>query len=380
MPDRVVIAGAGLAGSRCAETLRAQDFDGPITLIGEELHPPYERPALSKEFLAGARNDLAVRPSGYWADHDICLVLGTRVDQIDVTRRIARAGQADIGWDALVLATGARPRRLPRASGTGVHVLRTLDDAKRLRAELIAGRRLVIVGAGFVGSEVASTARALGLDVALVDTGRLPFERILGADVGRLLADRYRAHGVDLRLERRIARLRRDAAGVLRAVVLDDGAELPCDLVLVAVGAEPAGELIGEPGGIPTDESGRTAVHDVYACGDVAAPWHRALAGHFRLEHWTSAANQAANVARAIVGREPSRASEPYFWSNQFGLRIQHVGPPSGWRWVSIEGNESSLEARYVAADDRLVAALLVNRPHAVPRLRRQLAAEALAA
>ena len=169
---------------------------------------------------------------------------GSRLPQ-----KLAWTARKAIGWDALVLATGARPRRLPGLSGAGVHVLRTLADARSLRAQLIPGRRLVIAGAGFIGTEVASTALALGLEVTLVDKGRLPFERTLGTEVGRLLAHRYRAHGVDLRRETLVTRLRRDGAGALRAVALSDGAELACDLLLVAAGAEPAGELLGTAGG-----------------------------------------------------------------------------------------------------------------------------------
>ena len=311
MPRRVLILGAGLAGSRCAQTLRAEGFEGEITLVGAELHPPYERPALSKEFLAGTRSELALQPPAYWEDNDIRLLLGTRVDRIEVARKLAWTARSAIGWDSLVLATGARARRLPGLSGPGVHVLRTLADARSLRAHLIPGRRLVIAGAGFIGTEVASTALTLGLEVTLVDKGRLPFEGTLGTEVGRFLAHRYRAHGVDLRPETLVTRLGRDGAGVLRAVALSNGAELACDLLLVAAGAEPAGELLGLPAGIPTDETGRTALPGVYACGDAAAPWQPALAGHLRLEHWTSAAHQAATVARTILGHEVRAAPSP---------------------------------------------------------------------
>jgi 3-phenylpropionate/trans-cinnamate dioxygenase ferredoxin reductase component len=380
MPERIIIVGAGLAGSRCAQTLRTEGFDGEITLVGEEPHLPYERPALSKEFLAGKRSELALQPATRWATHEIRLLLGTRVEQIDPAAKIARTLVGDLEWDALVLATGARPRRLPHLDGPGVHTLRTLEDARRLRAELIAGRHLTIVGAGFVGAEVASTAAALGLDVTIVDTGRLPFERQLGPEVGRLLADRYRAHGVDLKLSTRVAGLRRDGASVIKRLALDDGTDLATDLVLVAVGAEPAGELLREHGGTQTDEAGRTSLPDVYACGDVAVPWHPALARHLRLEHWTSAAAQAAAVARAILDREPAPTPTQYFWSDQFGLRLQHMGLPQGWTHVVLEGSEDSLAARYLAADGRLVAALLVNRPHDVADLRRQLTPELLAA
>jgi len=380
MPRRVLILGAGLAGSRCAQTLRAEGFDGEITLVGAERQPPYERPALSKEFLAGTRSELALQPPAYWEDNDIRLLLGTRVERIEVAQKLAWTARKAIGWDALVLATGARPRRLPGLSGSGVHVLRTLADARSLRAQLIPGRQLVIAGAGFIGTEVASTALAVGLKVTLVDKGRLPFERTLGTEVGRFLAHRYRAHGVDLLPETLVTRLSRDGAGGLRAVALSNGAELACDLLLVAAGSEPAGGLLGLPAGIATDEAGRTALPDVYACGDAAAPWHPPLARHLRLEHWSSAVHQAATVARAILGHETTSAPSPYFWSDQFGLRLQHVGVPAGWTRVDLDAGADSLEAHYLASDDRLIAALLVNKPHAVSTLRRRLATEPLAA
>jgi NADPH-dependent 2,4-dienoyl-CoA reductase/sulfur reductase-like enzyme len=381
MLRRIVIVGAGLAGSRCAQTLRAEGFDGAIALLGQEQGLPYERPALSKEFLAGTRADLALQPATFWSDEEILLLSGMRVERIDPVAKFARTRAGDFCWDALVIATGARARRLPGLTGTGVHVLRTLDDAARLRSELVAGRRLAIVGAGFVGAEVASTAVTLGLEVTIVDAARLPFERTLGPEIGHLLAGRYRAHGVDLRLGTHIAGLRRDGRGAVRGLALADGSELATDLVLVAVGAEPAGELVrAATAGIPTDAAGRTAVRDVYACGDVAAPWHPALARSLRLEHWTSASSQAAAVARAILGHEQQPVSAPYFWSDQFGFRLQHVGFPAGWTRVVLEGDEDSLEARYLDADDRLVAALLLNRPSAVAQLRRRLTTELVAA
>ena len=238
----------------------------------------------------------------------------------------------------------------------------------------------MIAGAGFIGTEVASTALALGLEVTLVDKGRLPFEGTLGTEVGRFLAHRYRAHGVDLRLETLVTRAAPRRRWCAAGGPLSNGAELACDLLLVAAGAEPAGELLGLPAGIPTDETGRTALPGVYACGDAAAPWQPALAGHLRLEHWTSAAHQAATVARTILGHEVRAAPSPYFWSDQFGFRLQHVGVPRGWTRVLVDADDESLAARYLGADDCLVGALLVNKPHALRQLRRQLSAQPLAA
>jgi 3-phenylpropionate/trans-cinnamate dioxygenase ferredoxin reductase subunit len=314
-PVSVLIAGAGLAGARCAETLRAEGYAGRITLVGEEPFPPYERPALSKEFLAGERSadDLLLRPPGFWAEQGIELVLGRRVEPSD---------------ELLVVATGARPRRL---SVPGAHVLRTLADAIALRAELRPGRHLVIVGGGFVGAEVASTAHHLGLRVTILEAGSTPFARVLGTEVGDVLARRYRAHGIELRTNST------SLAGVHR------------DIVLVAVGVEPARELV------------RDGVH---VCGDAAGG----------PGHWSAAASDGVAAARRILGLDPLPAEPPFFWSDQFGLRLQLVGDPQGAATVELDGCEESFAARYLDADGRLVAALAANRAADVAAFRRELA------
>jgi 3-phenylpropionate/trans-cinnamate dioxygenase ferredoxin reductase component len=373
-PRRVVIVGAGLAGSRCAETLRAQGFDGRIVLVGDEPAPPYERPALSKEFLSGERPGVEIRPREFWAEQEIELVLGRRIVSVDLERRTAGVG---FGWDALVLATGARARRLPFPCPPGVHVLRTLADAEALSADLGPGRRLAIVGAGFVGAEVASTARSLGVDVTVVDHSRAPLARVLGAEIGGLLATRYREHGVDLRLETGLASFRPGPDGRVAGLELTDGAEVPCDAALVAIGVEPACDLAGDRAGIPTDACGRTGIPGVFACGDVAAWFRPSLGRAVRVEHWTSAAGQAASVAQAILGNDAPYDDVPYFWSDQFGLRLQHVGHAEEWALVEIEGGPDSFTARYVSRAGRTVAALVANRPREVGPLRRELAAVA---
>jgi 3-phenylpropionate/trans-cinnamate dioxygenase ferredoxin reductase subunit len=376
-PRSVVIVGAGLAGSRCAETLRALGFPGRILLVGQESHPPYERPCLSKEFLAGTKEELRLRAEEHWAERDIELVLGRRVESLDLLRRTAGEG---LHWDAAVIATGARARRLPLAVPAGVHVLRTAADAIALREELGPGRRLAIVGAGFVGVEVASTAAGLGADVALVDVSGAPLERVLGPEVGALLAERYRARGVDLRLGTGLDSFVADRDGRVAAITLSDGASVPCDVALVAIGAVPAGELLAaDSGGIPTDACGRTEIPGLYACGDVATAWRPSLGRRVRVEHWTSAAGQGAAVAHAIVGDERPYDDVPYFWSDQFGLRLQHVGHAERWDRVELEGGQESFSARYLARDGRLLAGLLANRPREIAALRRELALAALA-
>ena len=376
-PQTVVIVGAGLAGSRCAETLRAEGFDGRVVLVGEERAAPYERPALSKEYLAGKRESVDLRPAAFWEERDIELVLGRRVEAIELGGKTAGRG---LEWDALVLATGVRARQLPFPCPSGVLTLRTVEDARTLRRELAPGTRLAVIGAGFVGAEVTSTARSLGVEVALVDLAAVPLERVLGAEVGEILAERFRANGVDLRLGRGLGGFLEDAGGRVRGLELTDGSEIACDVVLVAVGAEPAAKALdGARAGILTDACGRTGVAGVYACGDVASSWRPSVSRSVRVEHWTSAAGQAAAVAHAILGWERPYDDLPYFWSDQFGLRLQYVGHAEEWAAVAIEGDTDSFAARYLDREGRLLAALLANRPREVGTLRRELAAGAVA-
>jgi len=381
----VLVVGAGPAGARCAETLRAEGFDGRVILVGGEREAPYERPALSKEFLASAceSESVLLRPPSFWADRGIELVLGTRIGSIDASRRTAVSTTGKLfAWDALVLATGARPRRLPGPAVRGVHTLRSLQDALALRRALRPGGRLTIVGAGFVGTEVASTAAGLGVEVVLLAAGRGPLERVLGREVGALLVDRYRAHGVDVRLGARVTRFRADGRGRLREVVLSDGARLPSDAALVGLGAIPecppvSGLAAG--GGIATDACGRTSIPSVYACGDVASAWRPSLGRRLRIEHWTNAAAQGAAAARAILGDEQPHDEAPYFWSDQFGLRLQYVGHADKWASVEIEGERDSFTAMYRGRDGRLLASLFANRAREIAAFRRELAARAAA-
>ena len=363
MNGTVVIAGAGLAGARCAENLRALDWRGRIVLAGGEPHPPYERPALSKDFLAGVRPDITLRPDSFWEEQGIELVTGRHVEAIDIARRSLRIGPEQVGWDSVVIATGVGARRLP--GPPGVHHLRTIDDALALSSELTPATRLVIVGAGFVGGEVASTALPLVSSVTVVEPAPLPLFRVLGGEVGTMLADRYRSRGVDLRL----------GVGVtgyigkerVRGVRLTDDTIVPADAVVVGIGT------VVEP--CQVDSYGRTRTPGVYACGDVASWWRPKLGRHVRVEHWTSAAGQARAVASTIAGESEPYDEPSYFWSDQFGLRLQHVGHAEAWHAVEMDGSPDAFTARYVDGDGHLLAALAVNRTRDLPALRRELAA-----
>ncbi len=339
---RVLIVGAGLAGARCAETLRAEGFDGRITLVGDEPVAPYERPALSKELLAGARDagSLALRPAASWAERGIDLLTATRIVRLHRRTALTSGGTA-LAWDALVIATGAVARRL----GPGRHRLRTLADSLRLRAALQAGAPLTVVGSGLVGAEVAATAASI-TPVTLV--GGPPLERVLGGEVAALLAERHRAHGVRL-----VPRDTKSSGIVLDAV----GVRAATGWLRAAIPLRPDGSVVA-------DACGRTPVPGVFACGDVTGTGH-----------WTAAAGQGAAAARAVLGDPYPYEDVPYFWSDQLGLRLQHVGNAGEAVSVELDGDLESLRARYLDRVGRMVAALLVNRPHEVGELRRELAA-----
>jgi NADPH-dependent 2,4-dienoyl-CoA reductase/sulfur reductase-like enzyme len=359
-PRSVAIVGAGLAGARAAETLRALGYDGRLLLVGDEPVAPYERPALSKEFLSGARDEtsLLLRKPAFWDDRGIELLLATRVVAVDVDRRVART-QADreLRFDELVLATGARPRRLPLELPGGVHELRTLANAQALREELVPGSRLVVIGGGFVGAEVASTARSLGVEVTIVEAAPAPVARILGAAIGLMLAERWRAHGVDVRLRSGVVHVRANGSGRVDSVLLGDGTVLRADAVLVGVGVEPVNELL----------PARPAVH-VHPAGDVSGPGH-----------WTAAALDGVAAAHRILGLPVAPAPPHYVWSDQFGLRLQVVGTPDPSDRVEVDGGGDSFAVRYLAPDGSLRAALLANRPAEAADIRRRLSGDALA-
>jgi 3-phenylpropionate/trans-cinnamate dioxygenase ferredoxin reductase subunit len=347
----VLVVGAGLAGARCAETLRALGFDGRVALVGDEPVPPYARPALSKEFLLGNRcaADLLLRPRSFWEAQAIELVLGETIVAAHNGTAATASGIA-FTYDALVVATGARPRRLPDMP-TGVHFLRTLADAEALAGALCRSRRLAIIGGGFVGAEVASSARTLGVDIVVIEAGDAPFASLLGRDVADVLLRRYRAHGVDVRTGVSVRRFGTDAAGHIAAAALTDGSDVKCNVALVAVGVDPARELAGASSAC------------VHVCGDAAGGGH-----------WTRAALDGARVAHALLGLTRPPTPPPYFWSDQFGLRLQLVGTTRDAATIDVDGSDCAFVARYRADDGTTRGALAVNRPSEAASLRRELA------
>lgn len=381
----VAVVGASLAGLSAARSLRKQGYDGRLVVIGDELHRPYDRPPLSKEFLSGVlgETDLALETDG--EDLRAEWLLGTRAVGLDARERTVRlADGGSVRADGIVIATGAAARQLPGSEGlAGVHVLRTLDDARALRDELAGGGRLVVIGGGFIGAEVASTASALGLDVTVVEAAPTPLAGPLGEEMGRIVSALHTDHGVRLLCGVGVKGLSGEAR--VDAVLLEDGRTIPADIVVVGVGARPCVEWLEGSGialdnGVTCGADGRTSLAGVVAVGDCAS-WYDPRAGHHRrVEHWTGAQERpAAAVATLLAGGavEPGVPRPPYFWSDQYGVKIQFAGHAAGADSVTIE--QGAADDRDVLAVYRRaghpVAVLGMNQPRLFTRWRKQLAA-----
>ncbi|MGW4873496.1 NAD(P)/FAD-dependent oxidoreductase [Streptomyces chartreusis] len=381
----VAVVGASLAGLSAARSLRRQGFDGRLVVIGDELHRPYDRPPLSKEFLAGTLGEpeLALETD----DEDLRAewLLGTRAVALDHAERTLRlADGRQVRADGFVIATGAAARTLPGSAGlAGVHTLRTLDDARALRDELALGGRLVVIGGGFIGAEVASTARALGLEVTVVEAAPAPLAGPLGETMGAVVSALHSDHGVALLCGVGVKGLSGEKR--VDAVLLEDGRTVPADIVVVGVGASPNVEWLEGSGvvldnGVKCGADGRTSLAGVVAVGD-CANWYDPRAGlHRRVEHWTGARERPdAAIAALLAGGavEPGVPRPPYFWSDQYGVKIQFAGHAAGADSVTIE--DGTPDERNVLAVYRRsgipVAVLGMNQPRLFTRWRKHLAA-----
>lgn len=371
----IVIVGASVAGGRAAEALRQAGYDGRIVLVGAEPHRPYERPPLSKEYLVGTRGEdrLFLRPEAFYAEHAIELRLGRRATRLEPAEHAVVLDDGKrLGYAQLLIATGAAPRRLmlPGAELEGVLYLRDLRDARQLRSELAdqRRRRVVVIGVGFIGAEVAACCRMLGHEVVALEALPVPLERGLGPVVGGLYAEIHRAHGVDLRTSAAVSALR-GAAERVEQVVLASGERIDCDLVVVGVGVAPeVGWLDGSGlllrNGVIVDDRCRTNLPDVYAAGDVANWWHPGLQQHLRVEHFDNAQNQGVAAAHSMLGQlDHAYAPVNYFWSDQYDLSLQYVGHASGQDTVILRGRpDAGGWSAFYIADGKLKAALAVNR------------------
>lgn len=374
----VLIVGGGLAGQRAAETLRRRGYEGPVRIVCAEPLPPYDRPPLSKRVLAGEvrEESLAYRPRAWYRENEVELVLGDRAASLDpIARRIRLESGARFPYGRLLIATGGAPRRLPFLDHANVHVLRSAADARRLRAALAPGARLAIVGAGFIGQEVAATARGLGVEVTLIEALPTPLAPILGERIGGWFADLHREEGVEVRLGAALAETRGGEA--VEELVLADGERIACDAVVVGIGTVPATAWLAEHGlgeGIPVDPAGRAALPDVFAAGDAALSFDPASGRHHRSEHWEAAAWEGAAVAKAMLGEEPGSRPPASFWSDQFGLRVQCVGNPKGADGTHLEGDLAGRDFEVLFTRAGIpVAGLAVGRPAAVRRFRKQI-------
>jgi 3-phenylpropionate/trans-cinnamate dioxygenase ferredoxin reductase subunit len=354
MPDTHVIVGAALAGAKAAEALREEGFDGRVVLIGSEPELPYERPPLSKEYLRGEapREKARVHDEGFYEQHDIELRTGTTVSAVDTAAREVELDSGErLGYDRLLLATGAEPRRVsvPGADLDGVHYLRDLADADALAARLAKGSgRVAVIGAGWIGSEVAASARVKGLEVALVEMADVPLERVLGREVGEIYAGVHRDHGVDLHLGATLEAF--EGAGRVERVKLAGGVAVDCDFVVVGIGVTPRTELAERAGlevgdGILVSKRLETSVSGVFAAGDVANAFHPFYGRKLRVEHWANALNQPATAARAMLGKEgESYERLPYFFSDQYDVGMEYVGYATEWDEVVLRGDPSAPE------------------------------------
>lgn len=381
-PEHVVVVGAGLGGLRTVESLRAAGFIGRISLVGEEPHEPYDRPPLSKEILAGRwPEQRAVLHRGELRDLDVALHLGTAAVGVDDTA-VELSDGTRLGYHALVVATGVRARRLPgQPDHPELHVLRTLEDCRALRDSLARARSLLVIGAGFIGAEVAATARAAGLEVTMLEALPVPFARVLGEQMGALCARLQTDNGVTMHCGVPLEEfLTNGHAGGAVAARLADGTTVRADCAVVGVGTVVdsgwlAGLGVAADNGLACDDTGLVVgTGNVYAVGDIAAWPHPLVGDRPRIEHWTSATEQAMVVAQRITGTQISQQADtvPYFWSDQYGLKLQLVGRPDRASSVEVLHDPGEIKGTLAGyfADGTLVAALAFHSPRLLNRCR----------
>jgi 3-phenylpropionate/trans-cinnamate dioxygenase ferredoxin reductase subunit len=368
-----VIVGGGLGGAKAAEALRERGFDGKVVLIAEEEHLPYERPPLSKDFLAGKKklSDFTVHDSDWYRQNKIELRTSTEALSIDPTEHtVTLSDDTSLHYDKQLLATGSRSRWLdiPGAESTGVHYLRTVDDASNLDTTLKEGTSLAVIGAGWIGLEVAASARQRGVDVTVVETAKVPLSTAVGEEVGKVFAQLHRDHGVDLRLEAEVKEVTTED-GKATGLKLGDGSTITADRVLIAVGAQPNIELAEqaglatEDGGVLVDASLKTSSPDIYAIGDIAAAEHPLFEERIRNEHWANALKQPEVAVAGMLGESGEYNELPYFFTDQYDLGMEYVGHAPDFQRVVFRGDVKSREfvAFWLDGDSRVLAGMNVN-------------------
>jgi 3-phenylpropionate/trans-cinnamate dioxygenase ferredoxin reductase subunit len=365
-----VIAGASLAGAKAAETLREEGFDGRLVLVGAEDERPYERPPLSKDYLRGeaGREKVYVHDEAFYSDHDIELRLGRTAVSLDASAGELVLDDGDrLGYDRLLLTIGAEPRRLATPGGEldGVHYLRTVEDSDALRERLDRGGAVVVVGAGWIGAEVAASARQRGLEATIVEPASVPLERVLGTEVGAVYRDIHADHGVRLLMGTGVEAFEGD--GAVERVRTSDGGTLDCDFVVVGIGVRPRTELAEQAGlavgdGILVDERLQTSAPGIFAAGDVAAAQHPFYGERVRVEHWANALNQGPAAAHGMLGGTAAYDQLPYFFSDQYDVGMEYSGFAREWDRVVFRGDPASREfIAFWLAGDRVLAGMNVN-------------------
>jgi 3-phenylpropionate/trans-cinnamate dioxygenase ferredoxin reductase subunit len=365
-----VIVGASLAGAKAAETLREEGFDGRVVLVGVEEERPYERPPLSKDYLRGevGRENVYVHDEGFYAEHEIELRLGRTAMSLDTANtRLELDDGEQLTYDRLLLTTGAEPRRLsvPGAELDGIFYLRSVRDSDALRERLDRGGAVVVVGAGWIGAEVAASARQRGLDVTVIEPASVPLERVLGAEIGAIYRDIHTDHGVRMLMGTGVAAFEGD--GAVERVRTDDGRAVDCDFVVVGVGVQPRTALAAEAGlaisnGILVDARLRANAPGVFAAGDVANAQHPFYGEPIRVEHWANALNQAPAAARSMLGQPDLYERLPYFFSDQFDVGMEYSGLARGCDRVVIRGDPAAREfVAFWMFQDRVMAGMNVN-------------------
>lgn len=378
----IVIVGGGLAAARTAEQLRRSEYAGPITIVSDEDHLPYDRPPLSKEVLRAETDDVTLKPAEFYAENNITLRLGSAAQSVDTAAKTLKlADGSDVAYDELVIATGLVPKRI-RSFGdlAGIHVLRSYDESLALREHAGKAQRAVVVGAGFIGCEVAASLRKLGVEVVLVEPQPTPLASVLGEQIGALVTRLHQAEGVDVRCGVGVSEVR--GTDKVEQVVLGDGTEIDADLVVVGIGSHPAVEWLDGSGieldnGVVCDEVGRSSAPGVWAIGDVAS-WRDHVGGQVRVEHWSNVADQARAMVPAVLGQEASAVvSVPYFWSDQYDVKIQCLGEPEADDVVHVVEDDGRKFLAFYERDGVVVGVVGGGMPGKVMKARGKIAAGA---
>ncbi|MGE2732247.1 NAD(P)/FAD-dependent oxidoreductase [Mycolicibacterium vaccae] len=381
-PNGVVIVGGGLAAARTAEQLRRSEYVGPVTIVSDEDHLPYDRPPLSKEVLRSETDDVTLKPAEFYAENDITVLLGNGARSVDTAAQtLTLADGTVLPYDELVIATGLVPKRIPSFPDLpGIHVLRNLDESIALRKEAAGAKNAVVVGAGFIGCEVAASLRKLGVDVVLVEPQPTPLASVLGEQIGALITRLHRAEGVDVRCGVGVAGVEGDDR--VRQVNLGDGTSVDADVVIVGIGSHPNtawldGSGIAVDNGVVCDDAGRTSAPHVWAIGDVAS-WRDNVGGQVRVEHWSNVADQARVLVPTMLGAQPASAvTVPYFWSDQYDVKIQALGEPEATDTVHIVEDDGRKFLAYYERDGVVVGVVGGGFPGKVMKTRNKIASGA---